>query len=167
MSLSEEHQLSVWQVRALAELGMLDQDADSDPTRFYQARERATAAGMVGMLASINLRIGETIEVRKGPVAAYPTFLAADTQARQLQLMGLHAHTAYISQSASSTPMTVPFQAGRVSAAPSEVDDLIAEALRWGRNPPTPWAKLFRQCVRGTTATAFPPSTCSTKSLRP
>jgi hypothetical protein len=61
LSLSEEHQLAVWQVRILAELGMLDLDVDSDPTRFYQARERATAAGMVGMLAAIDLHIGETI----------------------------------------------------------------------------------------------------------
>ena len=93
LSLSEEYQLSVWQVRALTELGRVDVDADSDPSRFYQARERATAAGMVGMVAAIDLYIGETIDMRNGPIAAYPTFLAADTQARQLKLMGLHAHT--------------------------------------------------------------------------
>jgi hypothetical protein len=50
-------------------LGELDLDADSDPTRFCQARERATAADMLGMLASINLRIIETIGNRNGPVA--------------------------------------------------------------------------------------------------
>ena len=44
-------------------------------------------------LPRIDLRIGEAIDTRSGPVAAYPTFLAADTQARQLQLMGLYAHT--------------------------------------------------------------------------
>jgi tetratricopeptide (TPR) repeat protein len=57
LSLSEEYQLSVWQVRALTELGRVDFDADSDPSRFYQARERATAAGMVGMVAAIDLYI--------------------------------------------------------------------------------------------------------------
>ena len=144
LSLSEEYQLSVWQVRALAELGILDQDADSDPTRFHQARERATAAGMVGMLAAIDLHIGETIEMRSGPVAAYPTFLAADTQARQLQLMGLHAHIrVHIAEcllNADGRPLP-----GRVGpAAPAEVDDMIAEAIALGeKSKPIPWAKLF------------------------
>jgi DNA-binding CsgD family transcriptional regulator len=144
LSLSEEHQLSVWQVRALAELGMLDQDADSDPTRFYQARERATAAGMVGMLASINLRIAETIEVRKGPVAAYPTFLAADTQARQLQLMGLYAHTRVHIAECLINADDQPLPGRARPGPPSEVDDLIAEAFALGeKSKPTPWAKLF------------------------
>jgi predicted ATPase/DNA-binding CsgD family transcriptional regulator len=144
LSLSEEHQLSIWQVRALAELGTFDMDADSDPTRFYQARERAIRAGMAGMVAGLNLRIGEAIETRNGPVAAYPTFLAADTQARQLQIMGLYAHTrAHIAEcllNADDRPL--PGQAG--PAAPSEVDDLIAEALALGeKSKPIPWAKLF------------------------
>ena len=73
------------------------------------------AAGMVGMVAAIDLRIGEAIEhAQRLPLAAYPTFLRADTQARQLQLMGLYAHTACTSgRAASSTPMTVRFPAGR------------------------------------------------------
>jgi hypothetical protein len=143
LSLSEQHQLSIWQVRALAELGMLDQDADSDPTRLQRARERATHAGMVGMVAAIDLRIGETIGTRNGSVAAYPTFLAADTRARQLQLMGLYAHTRmHIAEcllNADDRPL--PGRAG--PAAPSEVDDLIAEALALGgKSKPIPWAKL-------------------------
>jgi tetratricopeptide (TPR) repeat protein len=48
LALSEAHQLSIWQVQALAELGVLDLAVDSDPTRDHQARERATAAGMLG-----------------------------------------------------------------------------------------------------------------------
>lgn len=39
LSLSEQHRLPVWQVRILAELGLLDTTADSDRTRFYQARD--------------------------------------------------------------------------------------------------------------------------------
>jgi DNA-binding CsgD family transcriptional regulator len=144
LSLSEKYQLAVWQVRALIELGMLDLDADSDPTRFYQARERATAAGMVGMVAAINLRIGEAIGNRNGPVAAYPTFLAADTQARQLQLMGLYAHTrVHIAECLlNADDRALPGRAG--PAGPSEVDDLIAEALALGeKSKPAPWAKIF------------------------
>jgi hypothetical protein len=51
LSLSEEHQLSVLRVRALAELGMIETLRNSDPTRFYEARELASRAGMVGMVA--------------------------------------------------------------------------------------------------------------------
>jgi DNA-binding CsgD family transcriptional regulator len=144
LSLSEKHQLSVWQVRALAELGMLDLDADSDPTRFYQARERATAAGMVGMVATIDLRIAETIDMRKGSVAAYPTFLAADTQARLLQLMGLYAHTRMHIAECLLNADDRPLPGRARPAAPSEVDDLIAEAIALGeKTKPISWAKLI------------------------
>ena len=51
LALSEAHQLSIWQVQALAELGDLDLATDSDPTRGHQARELATAAGMLGTVA--------------------------------------------------------------------------------------------------------------------
>ncbi len=95
-------------------------------------------------LPRIDLRIGEMIDMRSGPVAAYPTFLAADTQARQLQLMGLYAHTrVHIAEcllNADDRPL--PGRAG--PAAPSEVDDLIAEAIALGeKSKPIPWAKLF------------------------
>jgi DNA-binding CsgD family transcriptional regulator len=144
LSLSERYQLSVWQVRALAELGMLDLDADSDPTRFYQARERATAAGMVGMVATINLRIAETIEMRNGPVAAYSKFLAADTQARQLQLMGLYAHTRVHIAECLVHADDRPLPGRERPAAPSKVDDLIAEAVALGeKSKPIRWAKLI------------------------
>ena len=165
LSLSEEYQLSVWQVRALAELGILDQDADSDPSRFHQAREHATAAGMVGMVAAIDLHIGETIEMRSGPVAAYPTFLAADTQARQLQLMGLYAHIRmHIAEcllNADGRPL--PGRAG--PAAPAEVDDLIAEAIALGeKSKPIPGRNWFSQCVLGSHGDSILPSSCSTKA---
>jgi DNA-binding CsgD family transcriptional regulator len=144
LSLSEKYQLAVWQVRALIELGMLDLDADSDPTRFYQARERATAGGMVGLVAAINLRIGEAIGNRNGPVAAYPTFLAADTQARQLQLMGLYAHTRVHIAECLLNADDRPLPGRAHPATPSEVDDVIAEAIAVGeKSKPAPWAKLF------------------------
>jgi DNA-binding CsgD family transcriptional regulator len=144
LSLSEEYQLSVWQVRALTELGRVDFDADSDPSRFYQARERATAAGMVGMVAAIDLHIGETIDMRDGPVAAYPTFLAADTQARQLKLMGLHAHARVHIAECLLNADDRPLPGRSRPVAPSEVDEVIAEALALGeKSKPAPWAKLF------------------------
>jgi DNA-binding CsgD family transcriptional regulator len=123
---------------------MLDLDADSDPTRFYQARERATAAGMVGMVATINLRIAETISMRNGPVAAYPKFLAADTQARQLQLIGLYAHTRVHIAECLVHADDRPLPGRERPAAPSKVDDLIAEAVALGeKSKPIRWAKLI------------------------
>jgi predicted ATPase/DNA-binding CsgD family transcriptional regulator len=159
LSLSEEYQLSVWQVRALTELGRVDFDAGSDPSRFYQARERATAAGMIGMVAAIDLYIAETIDMRNGPVAAYPTFLAADTQARQLQLMGLHAHTRVHIAECLLNADDRPLPGRARPAAPSEVDDVIAEALALGeKSKPAPWARLFlgmRAWLQGDSASAI------------
>jgi DNA-binding CsgD family transcriptional regulator/tetratricopeptide (TPR) repeat protein len=159
LSLSKEHQLSVWQVRALTELGRVDFDADSDPSRFYEARERATAAGMVGMVAAIDLHIAETIDMRSGPVAAYPTFLAADTQARQLKLMGLHAHTRVHIAECLLNADDRPLPGRARPAAPSEVDDVIAEALALGeKSKPFPWAKVFlgmRAWLRGDSISAM------------
>jgi AAA ATPase domain len=66
LTLSEAHQLSIWQVQALAELSVLDLATDSDPTRDYQARERATAAGMLGTVAAIDTSIGAVTAFREG-----------------------------------------------------------------------------------------------------
>jgi DNA-binding CsgD family transcriptional regulator len=144
LSLSEEYRLSVWQVRALAELGIRDHDADTDPTRLHQARERATHAGMVGMVAVIDLWIARTIEMGNGPVAAYPTFLAADTRARQLQLTDLYAQTRMHLAACLLFADDRPLPGRAVPTAPSKVDDLIAEAIALGeKSKPIPRAKLF------------------------
>jgi DNA-binding CsgD family transcriptional regulator len=140
LALSEAHQLSIWQVQALAELGVLDVATDSDPTRDYQARERATAAGMLGTVVLLDTRIGQTTVSRDGLMAAYPIYLRADAQARQLQLISLYAvnraHLAECVLFADSRPL--PGRAG--PAAPSEFDDLVAEALAAGKKSGrVPW----------------------------
>jgi DNA-binding CsgD family transcriptional regulator len=142
LSLSEARQLSMWQVRTLAELGMIDLTTNSDPTRFREARERAAAAGMVGIVAAMDVRISETTSMRDGYVAAYSSVLRADAMARQLGLTGLHAQTrAHLAEClihADDRPLP-----GRIApAAPSEVDDLIEEALALGeKSKPVPWAR--------------------------
>lgn len=140
LALSEAHQLSIWQVQALAELGVLDLATDSDPTRDYQARERATAAGMLGTVAAIDTQLGAVTASREGFLAAYPIYLRADAQARQLQLTGPYAvtraHLALCVLFADDRPLP-----GRTRpAAPSEFDDLIAEALAAGKKSGrAPW----------------------------
>src|SRR6478735_3959247 len=91
VELSQQHGFTVWEVRALAEHGVIDILADSDPTRLEQAQKLATTAGMVGTVSELDMRIGETTFVRRGLVAAYPTILRAVTQARQLRLTSLSA----------------------------------------------------------------------------
>ena len=141
LAVSEQHQLPVWQVRVLADLGMIDHLTDSDPTRFHQARELATASGMAGMVAAMDSRIFETITMRAGFVAGYPTIIRADAQARQLQLTGLYAetraHLAHCLLHADNRSLP-----GRTHApTKTTIDDLIAEALALGeRSKPVPWA---------------------------
>jgi DNA-binding CsgD family transcriptional regulator len=159
LSLSEQHRLPVWQVRILAELGLLDTTADSDPTRFYQARELATAAGMAGMVARIDLWIAETIAPRSGWVAAYPVVVRAEAQARLLQLDGLsaaaRAHLAECLVHAEDHPLP-----GRMRPpTASEVDDLVTQALTLGqKSQPVPWARAvlgMRAWFQGDNATAI------------
>jgi DNA-binding CsgD family transcriptional regulator len=158
LSWSEEHKLPVLHVRALAELGMIEMLRNSDPTRFYEARELARGAGMVGMVAAMDMRIGEAITWPEGHVRAYPTFARADAQARQLQLTGLHAQTraalahCFVWAGDGQLP-------GRMhSVAPSEIDELIAEAIALGeRSTPVPWARGslgVRAWLQGDDATA-------------
>jgi DNA-binding CsgD family transcriptional regulator len=140
LALSEAHQLSIWQVRALAELGVIDLGSDSDAARCYQARERATAAGMLGTVVLMDTRIGQATVSHNGFMAAYPIYLRADREARQLQLIGLHAVTrAHLAESvlfADDRPL--PGRTHR--AAPSEFDDLVAEALAAGKKSGrVPW----------------------------
>jgi DNA-binding CsgD family transcriptional regulator len=142
LSWSEEHKLPVLHVRALAELGMIETLRNSDPTRFYEARELASRAGMVGMVAAMEFRIGEAIGMREGHVALYPTVAGADAQARQLQLTGLYAQTrARLAQClvwAGDSPLP-----GRTHpVASSEIDEMIAEAIALGeRSTPVTWAR--------------------------
>ena len=93
LALSEAHQSSIWQVQILAEIGTLNLATDSDPTRFHQARERATAAGMLGTVVLIGHVDRPDDFSRDGFMAAYPIYLAAGEQARQLQLIDLYAVT--------------------------------------------------------------------------
>jgi tetratricopeptide (TPR) repeat protein len=140
LALSEVHQLAIPQVQILAELGTLDQFTDSDAKRFYLARERATAAGMIGTVTLMDTRIGQVTVFRNGFMAAYPIYLRADARARQLQLISLYAvtraHLAECVLFADDRPLP-----GRTRpAAPSEFDDLVAEALAAGKKSGrVPW----------------------------
>ena len=159
LALSEAHQSSIWQVQALAELGVLDVAADSDPARFYQARERATAAGMLGTVVLMDSWIGRTTFSRDGSRAAYPIYLAAGEQARQLQLINLYAvtraHLAECVLFADDRPLP-----GRSRpATPSELDDLIAEAIAAGtKSGRAPWVRSvygLRAWLHGDNSTAI------------
>lgn len=89
--LSERHELPVWRVMSEVELGnteMLTRPAAS--VRFERARVAAVEAGMAGMLATIDTRLGEVTVGSHGYRAAYPYFAGAETQARQLGLVGAH-----------------------------------------------------------------------------
>jgi DNA-binding CsgD family transcriptional regulator len=158
LSLSEEHQLPIWQVFALAELGANDRTTGSDLKRSQRAQKLATSVGMVGMVVSLDMSIGLTIAMREGYVSAYPTLARAEAQARQLQLVGLHARAlAHIAQclvEADGPPLP-----GRAVPATSDVDDLVAEAIALGKASHTvPWAKSalgMRAWCRGDTSTAI------------
>jgi hypothetical protein len=159
LALSEAHQSSIWQVQALAELGMLDVAADSNPARFYQARERATAAGMLGTVVLMDSWIGRTTFSRDGFRAAYPIYLAAGEQARQLQLINLYAvtraHLAECVLFADDRPLP-----GRSRpATPSELDDLVAEAIAAGtKSGRAPWVRSvygLRAWLHGDNSTAI------------
>ncbi len=159
LALSEAHQLSIWQVQALAELGVLDLATDSDPSRDYQARERAVAAGMLGAVALLDTEISMLTAFREGFVAAYPICLRADAQARQLQLTGPYAvtraHLALCLLFADDRPL--PGRTG--PAPPAEFDDLIAEALAAGKKSGrAPWVlSLYglRAWLHGDNSTAI------------
>ena len=159
LALSEAHQLSIWQVQALAELGDLDLATDSDPTRGHQARELATAAGMLGTVALLDAGIGHGTAFREGHLAAYPIYLRADAQAGQLQLTGLYAvtHAALAACVLFTDDRPLP---GRTRPpAPSEFDDLIAEALGAGKKSGrVPWVlSLYgvRAWLHGDNSTAI------------
>ena len=93
LSLSEAHRLPVLQVRALAEFGMVGKAEQLRSEPVLEARELAWRAGMAGMVAGMEFRIGEATGMRKGQVAPYPIVACADAQARQLRLTGLYAQT--------------------------------------------------------------------------
>jgi DNA-binding CsgD family transcriptional regulator len=159
LALSEAHQSSIWQVQILAEIGTLNLATDSDPTRFHQARERATAAGMLGTVVLMDTWIGRTTFSRDGFMAAYPIYLAAGEQARQLQLINLYAvtraHLAECLLFADDRPLP-----GRTRAAtPSELDDLVEEAIAAGKKSGrAPWVRSIyglRAWLHGDNSTAI------------
>jgi DNA-binding CsgD family transcriptional regulator len=159
LAVSEAHQLSMWQVQALAELGVLELATDSDPTRDYQARERARAAGMLGTAVLMDTRVGQVTASRSGFMAAYPIYLRADAQARQLQLINLYAvtraHLAECVLFADDRPLP-----GRSHpATPSEFEELVEDALAAGKKSGrVPWALStygLRASLHGDSTTAI------------
>lgn len=91
LELSRSHSLAVWEVQALAELGVIDMMTASDTVRLDQARRLATAAGMPGTVAKIDVTIAQAIIPRQGYRSAYPIIVRGVIQARQLRLTELHA----------------------------------------------------------------------------
>ena len=91
VGLSERHELPVWRVMSEVELGNAEMlRLPVDPTRFERARIAAVEAGMAGILATIDTRLGEVTVESRGFRAGYPFFARAEAQARQLGLVGAH-----------------------------------------------------------------------------
>jgi DNA-binding CsgD family transcriptional regulator len=159
LSLSEVHRLAVWKVRTLAELGVLHMTTDSDRTWLYKAREQATSAGMIGIVAEMDKRIAESLSVRDGWVSNYATIVRADAHARQLQLTALYAETRINLAECLLHADDRPLPGRSRPAAPSEFDDLIAEGLALGqKSRPVPWANAvlgFRSWFHGDSETAI------------
>jgi DNA-binding CsgD family transcriptional regulator len=155
IELSQQHELVVWEVRANAELGVIDMMTDSDPNKLEQARKLATTAGMVGTVAEIDVHIGQAILVRHGFAAAYPMILRAVTQARQLRLAALqvraHAHLAESVLLAGQ-----PMPGTTLPPGPKDMEAVVAEARRLaGREgPATDYALAARAWLQGDTSTA-------------
>ena len=110
-------------------------------------------------LSVIDTKIGAATALPRGVLAAYPIYLRADAQARQLQLTGPYAvtraHLALCVLFADDRPLP-----GRTRpAAPSEFDDLIAEALAAGKKSGrAPWVlSLYglRAWLHGDNSTAI------------
>jgi DNA-binding CsgD family transcriptional regulator len=114
---------------------------------------------MLGTVVVIDTDIGAVTAFREGFLVAYPIYLRADAQARQLQLTGPYAvtraHLALCVLFADDRPLP-----GRTRpAAPSEFDDLIAEALAAGKKSGrAPWVlSLYgvRAWLHGDNSTAI------------
>ncbi|HEY5783711.1 MAG TPA: LuxR C-terminal-related transcriptional regulator [Microlunatus sp.] len=128
LDFSRSHNLAVWEVKALAELGATDMMAASDATRLEQARVLATDAGMPGTVAKIDLIIAQTIISRQGYRSGYQTLVRADAQTRQLRLASLHAATHNLLAECLLLAGDGPMPGEARSPLPSEVDAVVAEA---------------------------------------
>ena len=132
--LSELHDLPVWRVMAMVELGNAEMlRPPAGRARFEAAREAAVVAGMAGMVVMIDLHRGEITVESAGYRASYPHFARADAQARQLGLVGARVNTR------SRLADCLVWAAGEVlpghdrPAAPEVVDELVAEAHELAR----------------------------------
>jgi len=114
---------------------------------------------MLGAVTLLDTRIAQVTAFRDGFMAAYPIYLRADAQARQLQLIGLYAvtrgHLAECVLFADDRPLP-----GRTRpAAPSELDDLIADARVAGeKSGRVPWLRSIyglRAWLNGDNITAI------------
>ena len=139
-SFSREHHLAIWEIRVLAELGAIDAITDSDAERLHRARAQAVESGMVGLVAELDLRIGLTVSIREGHVAAYPALARADAEARRLRLTALHAHTRGHLASCLSHAGDSLLPGWTRPPTRADFDALIDEAIRVGEaSRPVPW----------------------------
>src|SRR4029453_3448440 len=94
-----------------------------------------------------------------GFMAAYPIYLLADRQARQLQLISLYAMTPAPLAECVPFPADRPLPGRMHPAPPSELDDLIAEAFAAGeKSGRVPWLEIvygLRAWLHGDNSTAI------------
>jgi DNA-binding CsgD family transcriptional regulator/tetratricopeptide (TPR) repeat protein len=133
LALSRQHGLTLWEVFGNYGLGSIDMITDSDPTRLKHSRSLAATAGMVGLVAAIDMNVAVIELVRNGFVAAYPKFLHADTQARRLRLRDQYAETygrlldCHLLADQPLPGATGPVQASDIEAAVAQAVDLAKD----------------------------------------
>jgi DNA-binding CsgD family transcriptional regulator len=167
---SREHHLVIWEIRALAQLGEIDAITNSDADRLHQARAQAAQAGMVGLVAELDLRISQVICIREGHIAGYPTVVRADTEARRLRLTSLYAESRLHLADCISYFGDSPLPGWTRPATRADFDALIDEAVRLGEvSRPVPWAKGtmgIRAWLDGDSTTAFEYIVAGTANVR-
>jgi len=158
-SLSREYHLAIWEIRALAELGTIDSITNSDSERLNEARDQAGQSGMIGLVAELDLRICQTISIREGYVAGYPSLAEADAEARRLRLTALYARTRVHLADCLSHTGDSPLPGWTRPPTRADFDALIDEAVRLGEaSQPVSWVKGvtgMRAWLDGDDATAI------------
>jgi DNA-binding CsgD family transcriptional regulator len=134
--LAGEHGLTVWRIRALSELGANDLLRNGRLDRLEEAQLRALDAGMLALVAVLDVQMSACLTLRDGPSSALPSAERAMERAERLRLAQVGAVARYFAAMgrlyAGETAAAKRLIDQARTLAPDSVDVRVWSADLWG-----------------------------------
>jgi DNA-binding CsgD family transcriptional regulator/tetratricopeptide (TPR) repeat protein len=132
LAVATAHGLELWRLRALHELGTIDQLRTESVQRLLQARDLAAEVGAVALAATLDLQIGAGLVKQFQPDQALPFLRDSAASSRRFHLATLPMALVYQGTAHAQRGEGEPMEARLAEALTLAPDDLDVNGCAWG-----------------------------------